>query len=90
MNIKYNIHFAGSHNNFWLILFEYILKHFTRIAIYIGNIKILNQLTSIKHYEGNTMPNINTHRAHPFFTTLTAHGGIFLPPDEKSIISRTP
>ena len=34
--------------------------------------------------------NINTHRAHPFFTTLTAHGGIFLPPDGKSIISRTP
>ena len=33
---------------------------------------------------------INTHRAHPFFTTLTAHEGIFLPPDGKSIISRTP
>ena len=61
MNIKYIIHFVSSHNNFWLILFEYILMHFTRIAIYIGNIKILNQLTPIKHNEGNTMPIFNIH-----------------------------
>ena len=33
---------------------------------------------------------LNIHRAHPIFTTLTAHGGIFSPPDGKSIISRTP
>ena len=32
----------------------------------------------------------NTHRAHPFYKTLTAHGGIFLPPDGKLIISKTP
>ena len=29
----------------------------------------------------NFWQQLNTHRAHPFFTTLTAHGGIFLPPD---------
>ena len=67
MNIKYIIHFVSSHNNFWLILFEYILYIIYSNAfnqnsnIYIGNIKILNQLTSIKHNERNTMPIFNIH-----------------------------
>ena len=54
MNIKYILHFASSHNNSLLILYEYIIKHFFRIAIYIVSIRILNQL---KH-QLNTMKEI--------------------------------
>ena len=32
---------------------------------------------------------VNSHRAHPSFKTLTAHGDILLLPDGKSFISRT-
>ena len=46
--------------------------------------------TTLEVTAWSVVVNFNTHRVHPIFTTLTVHGGNFLPPDEKSIISRTP